>query len=676
MDSLGFTSTGGNKWRVNRKNRGWHKRPHLRKAANQPPTMQSGDKHRPKKIAEEWEQSTLWPSSKKPPQGAQQSQQRTNDSEKPLRFRCSLCRDNLEYVPKDLVRHFEETHSGRPPDFSCHMCTFITHEFSYLQVHLLSHKNTFSSCSICNDHVQRTWPEFSAHLDMHHSKNGKYSCEMCQKFSTVEVGVFLEHMYAHNLTLEGSKGDLHRKDNNFALKAATQTLRCHQCGYEVSRKLLINKDIKATHICPKDNQRETKKGVNSIAMTSNDPIPKMKVRLTRSAVRQMCWLTHDCLSLPGREFLDKYCHLSDPQTTLEETQQFLMKSVAGETSDKKWAKALKSVLSNVPPDRKVHQMSENGIVSKSSDLTVLTVKNKITVAQNGAAYAKKFKMMTSHEKETVSTGNVTDDAHRVVDKDRCQSVESHHTSCPQIKAKQSNNFSTQSEPSECTQAQENQNNQDLKDQSTEHKEPTDKDGISISSKRKLTNESADRPPVHKVVRRTRQNQRRKRKARSNKLDKRVSGLPLKIVLKKNPVKEKQWVSQSCGNASDNCLGLPMLQTSLEEMPQTLHKPMVSETHTKWTKASTTGLQDNAEAMLQFSEMDANTSISAGEINQSEAENVQLQTSGSDVGCRTPEQEMSSAADGVTGHSSYTKSSPVSERVTTPQGEKNIVSTQT
>ncbi|XP_035519905.1 zinc finger protein 518A [Morone saxatilis] len=735
MDSVDIgavTSTGGNKRRVNKKNRDWHKRLHLRKTAVQPPTMQSEDKRGPKKITEEWEQSAVWPSSKKPPQEAQQ---RTNDSGNTLRFTCSQCMDNLEYVHRDLVRHFEEKHRGSPPVFSCHMCTFSTHEFSYLQVHLLSHKDTFSSCSVCNDNVQRTWPEFSAHLTMCHCQNGKYSCEMCPKFSTGDIRVFLGHMYAHNLGLDEASDEP---------KTTTQALRCQHCGYEASHKLLITKHIKAAHVCQNGNQRKKKKKeVHSIAMKPSDPIPKIKPRLTRSAVREMCWLTQDCLSLPGREFLDKYCHLSDPQTTLEETQQFLMKSVAGETGDQKWTKALKTVLTNVPQDMNLHPKSENGIMSNSSDLTVLTVKNKITVAQNGATYPKKLKMMTSSDKETVSPESAADDAHCVVDQNGCQSNLNDHTPCPQTETKLTNDVSmpAQSEPSECAQMQENRENQELQtDQKVEehgqrNEEPMHEDGVKLSSELKLTNDSEEPTSVHKVVpKNKRRNRRRKRKARSKRVNKISAGLALKIVLKKNPVKEKQWVSQSSvspsgGGPTDD--GLPIPRTTLEETALILQNEMNQQ---KWTKASKPDphdpseaitsilrskpreeltpscaakpmgskniegnsavtlegslsthqeMQDEVEKSLQFLETKADVSGSAGRAGQSNLrdaavtevevvcpESARLQTSGSGRGHYVLDNKMSTASDGVTPRSSYTKSSPASQRVITPQDEIN------
>ena len=741
VDTSAVGSTGGGKRRVNnkKKNKDWHKWLHRRKTAAQPPTMQSGDKRGPKKIAEEWEQSTVGPSSKKPPQEAQQSQHRTNDSGNTLRFTCAQCRDNLEYVPKDLARHFEDKHSGSQPVFSCHMCTFSTHEFSYLQVHLLSHKDTFSSCSICNDNVQRTWPEYSAHLTVYHCQNGKYSCEMCQKFSTGDLRVFLEHVCAHNLCLEEANDDLllHTKDKNkFGPETTTQTLRCQHCGYEASQKWMITKHIKAAHGCQNGYQRKKTRKGHSIAMNPNDPIPKIKPRLTRSAVREMCWLTQDCLSLPGREFLDKYCHLSDPQTTLEETQHFLMKSVAGETNGQKWTKALKTVLSNVPQDMNLHPKVENGLVSNSSDLTVLTVKNKITVAQNGATYAKKLKMTTSSDKETVPPESA-DDARCVVDQNGCQSHLSADTSYPQNETKLINDFSVpgQKEPSECSQMQENRENQELKtDQEIEEhgkkqEEPTqDNDGMNIPSELKLTNDSVEQQTSnHKVVpKNRRRKRRRRRKARSRKVDKGSSGLPLKIVLKKNPVKEKQWVSQSSLSPSgvgptDDCHGLPSPHTTLENSAKSLQNTLLTEAHEKtWTKAPKTDLHDPSEAITSIPQLNAgkelteptvsnkmdgnapvvleallsaqeyadNSMLLETEVDMSDStagtdhsnsraaattevemcvENLQLQTSAA-IDHHVEDDEMSSAADGANPHSSYTESSPKYQPVITPQGK--------
>lgn len=737
MDSVGIctaTSAGDNKQRTNNKNRDRHKQLHLRKNAVQPLAMQNEDKRGPKKISEEWEQSTVRPSSKKPSQEVPQSQCGTNNHGNALRFTCSQCSDNLEYVPKDLMRHFEEKHRGIAPFFSCHVCSFSTDKFSYLQVHLLSHKDTFSSCSICNDDIRRTWPEFSAHLTAYHCPNGKYSCEMCQKFSTGDVRVFLEHVYIHNLDLEGAD-DLLVQTKDVNQLSTTQRLHCHLCGFEASQKWLITKHIKTAHMCQNGNQKKKRKAVHSLAIQPNDTIPNVKPR-TRSAVREMRWLTPDCLSLPGKEFLDKYCHLSDPQTTLEETQKFLMKSVAGETGDQKWTKALKTVLSNIPQDINLLPMQENSIVS--SDLTVLTLKNKITVAQNGAAYGKRLKTVASSDKEAESAAG---DAQCVVNQNGCHSTLNECAPCLHAENKLHNDVpaSAHTEPTECTRIQENRENQELKivQETEEHikklEGPVYGDGNHVSSDLKLTKEAEEQMPKYKVMpKNKRKCRRRKRKTRFKKANKRSPELSLKIVLKKNPVKDKQWVSQTSLSPSEGSgqHGLQYPHTAMEETVQIVQTVCPLEVHQKkWTKGSETELYDqfeaissiqqskpkedftpgctakptssrnmtantpdlreglipahqelegDAEKLLNFMEVDKSisalwmspTNPKAGSVTEASLENVGLEPSQN--GSRYPESndEMSSAADGVTPQTSA-QSSSISQPALPTQGKIRI-----
>lgn len=705
MDSVGIASGGGDKCPVNKKTRDWHKRLHLRKTADQPPAMQSEDKHGPKKIADEWEQSTLWPSSQRPPQTEQQCQQRTNDNGNTLRFKCCQCRDTLEYIPKDLVRHFEEAHRGSAPVFPCHMCSFTTHEFSYLQVHLLSHQDTFSSCSICNDSVQRTWPEFSAHLTMHHCQDGKYLCEKCPNFSTGDVGVYLEHTCAHSLSLDVVYNDLFTRDKSKpGSRNTTQTLHCKNCGNDTSRNMLHSKDVKDCRLRLSCNHKKMvkKKGVQPREMKPKDPVPKMKPRLTRSAVKEMCWLAQDCLSLPGKEFLDKYCHLSDPQKTLEETQQFLMKSVAGENGDQKWTKALKSVLSNVPQDLNLNPIPENGLISNSSDLTVLTVKNKITVAQNGTLYAKTLK--------------VSEDVCGGLDQNGCQSNSSDHASGPQTKFKVNSDtlLPGQSVPSECTQTEENRENQDVTtvQEANEHEGLVLEDGIKTPSQLTLANDCKEEITPRKVASRKRRAcQKRNRRNRSKTAEKSLT-LPLKIVLKKNPVKERQWVSQSSlsksGNSSINYYGAltGLHQEVIHNLPDAAN---VGRKQTEWTKACRIDQDQPSEAIpllsqtqpgdgtascsstrARFKNVDTHGAKEAEKLLEAEANNMEstgwtrqsnsvaeicpedegFQTLGSHMRCCLSDNDLTLAADGVTPCSSYTKSSSDSQPVIMPLGLRN------
>ncbi|XP_033835937.2 uncharacterized protein LOC117382811 [Periophthalmus magnuspinnatus] len=508
VDVCTATSTADNgKRRGHNKNRDWLKRLHLRKAALQPPAMQTPDKPGPKKIvAAEKHASTIWPSSKKI--RTQEAPQRTiNSGKNMLRFKCSQCMDNIEHAPKDLLKHFEETHKGCPPVFSCHMCKFTTHEFSYLQVHVLSHKDTFSCCSLCKDNVQRTWAEFSAHLTLVHTQDGKYLCDICKIFSTSNDKEFLEHVLLHNLGLD-------RKNDQTISK---RSYSCQYCGYEASQKVILTKHLKTAHggvSCQK----------NKDVFTMNET--KTKPRMTRSAVKDISWLTEDCLSLPGREFLDKYCHLSDAQTTLEETQQFLMKS-----GKQKWSKALKNVLSNVPQEMNLQSKLENGIASVFPDSSqdVLTVKNKIN--QNGASFAKRFKLITEKEVENAnadSCGKIVSDASL--------------SDCLQNQETKLSSDVTMAESTESPQMEENRENQRLKIDLNEcNGEERIQDG-GIANELKAEERKVVRKSLPKKKRKNMRWRNTKKKAKN--ADKLKTGLALKIVLRKNPKKGKQWVTQT------------------------------------------------------------------------------------------------------------------------------------
>ncbi|XP_077585953.1 uncharacterized protein znf518a [Stigmatopora nigra] len=536
------------KQRARKNNRAGRKRLRRTKPSAPCSTMQREAQNGPKHMSEEHEHSTEWPSSNKPNLESQPSECWTNHNIDALRFTCCHCKDNQEYVSKDLVRHFKENHRGSSPIFSCHMCPFDAPDLSYLRVHLLSHKDTFSSCSICKDDIKRTWAELSTHLTICHCQNGKYSCEKCPRFSTDDVAVFLKHMCVHHLGLQtANEIELDKSNTQFASVKANETLRCPYCSYEASQNLVLAKHINANHGCLKGDQR--KKKIRSKARNSNNT--HIRPRLTRSSVKEMCWLTQDCLSLPGRDFLNKYCDLSDPQTTLEKTQQFLMKSVAGEKGDQKWTKALKSVLSNVPQDISIHPKSENCIVSNSEELTVLTVQNKITVSQNGATYPKRLKVVETTEKESLTPESSATDAHYDNGQNRRQVILNDTPYCLDTETKDSKDVlnHSQNKPLEFVKILENGENHILNlNHGNDVKQEDMQLGfeeINHSCDPIITTESQEQKATHKdKPKSTTLRKRRKRKTRFKKVKKVSSELALKIVLKKNPVKERQWVSQS------------------------------------------------------------------------------------------------------------------------------------
>lgn len=452
------------KRRLSKKSRARQRRLQLRKTTVQAAAVQPRDKQAAQQIAGEWERSPA----RRTPQ-TPQTPLTPLDQQSPahtLRFRCCQCRDDWEYEAQELERHCEDRHGSRPV-FSCQTCSFSTDDFSFLQLHLLSHQDSVPSCSICNDGVQRSWSELSAHLTLSHCQDGKYLCDACPRFSSGDVMVFLEHLHKHSVGLEGGSQDpsLHRLH-------PAHTLLQH---------------IKAMRVCPSADQKKQK---------PNEPIPKTKARLTRSAVRQMCWLTQDCLALPASDFLQRYCQLPHAHSTLQ-SRQFL-------TGDQKWTKALESVLSHVPKN------PENGVVLDAPDLTVLTLENKITVAQNG--FSKKLKVVRASEREAV--------------------MEAQSGAAPP------QNISAQAGGRQ-VQLQDNTENQGpgpgsraQQEEEQEHQEP---EGRS-------TEESTQ--SVQRVAPRAKRRSRRRRRRRSCRRGDKTVGVALKLVLKKSPEKGQQWVSQS------------------------------------------------------------------------------------------------------------------------------------
>ena len=568
-----------------KKRRDWHKRLRLRKTAMQPPTMQGRDKPGPKKIAKRRETNTDCPPSNIPLHEGRRGKHKAHNSPTMLRFKCSRCNDNLEFVPKELARHFQENHKGNLPDFSCHVCSFRAHEFSYLQVHLLSHKDTFPSCNICKDNVQRTLPEYCLHLTSCHCQKGTFSCELCDKFSTREVHVFLQHMHLHDLPME-ERGEvdlsLHTIDfmKPVRSKASGQGLQCQYCGYKGPSKRLITKHMNTVHAGETVNMKE----LHHIKNNPHESAPKIRNRVTRNTARDMCWLSKDCLSMPGREFLDKYCSLSSPERTLEETQQFLVRSAVEESDDQKWTKALQSVLSNFPPDINMHPKLENAMMSNSSkDLNVLMVKNKLKVPQNAGSHVKKT---TPPEKmETSPSGSDALDTHCVFDPNRGQpQLGNDQTHCPgtQININEDPSITAMPESAESGPIQENRENQELRlhQNVEEHSrngieikcDNSCEDGLTASKEPKTANKRDNRMLAQRKYRSRRGC--RTEKSRPKALVKQLQGLGLKLVLKKDPVKNKQWMSQSPLLPPDGCLagdnhGLLLSLPTIEKQGHTL-----------------------------------------------------------------------------------------------------------
>lgn len=615
--------------------RNWHNRLRLRKAAVQPPTMQRKDKHGSKKITMDRDQHTKQTSFIiKSARKAQQSKHVTKTPGDMLRFRCSECKDSREFSPHELLGHFKEKHKASRPFFSCDMCTFNTHELSGLQVHVLSHKDTFASCIICNDRVQLTFLELTNHLDMHHKVNGLYACEEC-KFSSSDVGAFLEHMHLHSLALCENSGNSDHADLLCSRepdpKATNIPPCCPLSDYEATLNNKTTKHI-ATDFRP-DRCHKSKQAIKKVYhKTVDESTPRLRQRMTRKTVREMCWMSQDCLSMPGKEFLDKYCNLSGPEKALEETQHFLERSMVGETGGENWTKAFQTVFSNVPQDITHYSMSENDTLSNpvflntGNDLTVLMVKNKISVPQNGSVAAVGLKMVEgkrnvvlkvtpSGKQETVPTETCSLDSCCRADLKTCQS---NLDVPPQSQTKNlPRSLLFQNEFVEFNQSQENIDNQRVRFDQEDHPEtgrqneepknanhcenqPKDYKELKLT---KRISEKEDKP-TNKIGLTNRKRGRRRKAFRLKIMQKPSPGL--KLLLKKDPVKEREWTSQGSlpvlgGSLLEDYHSLPHPQRTLEETQQYLHRVLTESSGQKLTKVTQADYHKISEALTPLSQ---------------------------------------------------------------------------
>ncbi|KAG7254411.1 hypothetical protein CRUP_009931 [Coryphaenoides rupestris] len=216
----------------------------------------------------------------------------------------------------------------------------------------------------------------------------------------------------------------------------------------------------------------------------------------------------------------------------------------GETDNQKWTKALQSVLSNFPQDINVHPKLENTMMSNSSkDLTVLMPES----AEGGP-------IQENRENEELQLH---------------QNVEEHGKYSKELKC----------------------------DNSCE-------DGLCATKELKMAKKRDSRMPRHKY--RSRRG-RRKAKTRPKALEKGPQGLGLKLVLKKDPVKNKQWMSQSPLLPPDGCSvgghhGSPFCLPAMEKQGQTLVNGPLAENSKgnkdpKSLSTSTTGGAENPQISM-------------------------------------------------------------------------------
>lgn len=330
----------------------WHKRLRLRKSSFSFPN----------------EQNTVKEEKNVTPHG----QKETNKFEKRHlvnTFICSACDDGISFTPGELMMHFTIVHEGKgsPPMFPCNVCGFSTSVFTTLQQHRMHHEDSLFTCEICNDNVQQTLPQLTKHCQTRHSLNGQYYCPTC-KLSIQEIEQFICHSCSAPVTSNG--------EGSINLRAAQEnTLLKHMAAACRQRWSRRNWWRKRAQVCKQHN----------------DPSQEFKFLLPKPDPQWASQLLP--LSTPG--LLDNHGLLMDPEKTLEETQQFLERTVS---SGNNWPISLKSELDVVPPvpqaNAKRCDAPHPGLRRTGKDkLTGLMEKNNISVPPDCTTKVVGFKMV-------------------------------------------------------------------------------------------------------------------------------------------------------------------------------------------------------------------------------------------------------------------------------------------
>ncbi|XP_015241109.1 PREDICTED: zinc finger protein 518A-like [Cyprinodon variegatus] len=320
------------------------------------------------------------------------SQQRAVFSGKILSFGCSLCKDNLTFSPNDLLKHFQGAHKGSLPAYPCDLCDFVTNEFSALQRHRIEHRNTLVTCELCNDNVQYSLLLLTRHYMNCHSKDGEFQCDWC-KFTTVDAGTFVQHIHHHNEShWKCSKCrhiSLNEEDHQTHMKAhsGTFTFTCKICGFGTEEIEHLKKHKAAVH-------KEEAKRKNALKAIEDCSSPgNSSTNLTLYKKIGLSQDTHGMskLNSPSGTLSNENGRVTKQELPLEEIHH-LIEGGVGQKDHKGWS--FHNADNSTPVMlQESENTSETGSFPNANGLTVLMVKNKISLPPNCTTKVMGFKMV-------------------------------------------------------------------------------------------------------------------------------------------------------------------------------------------------------------------------------------------------------------------------------------------
>ncbi|KAK2910766.1 zinc finger protein 518A [Channa argus] len=315
-------------------------------------------------------------------------------SGKILSFECCVCKDDSTYSPNDLLKHFRVSHKGILPTYPCDLCGFVTNEFPVLQRHRIEHRNTLVTCELCNDDVQYSLLLLTRHYIMCHSLNGHFHCDWCE-FTTVDAGTFVQHIHHHNESpWKCSKCrhiSLNEEDHQKHVKAHSSTFpfTCQICGYGAARSENLKKHTATVH------QKKAERRNVWKAMEDDTPAnsSNLKFLLKKTELQEAQRISKlNCLS---GSLTNQNGRLFKPDLSLEETHH-IVDGNAAKKYNKNGSKGSHSA--DQSTSLMLHECdnfssSDSACHTNPNGLTVLMVKNKISLPPNCTTRVMGFKMV-------------------------------------------------------------------------------------------------------------------------------------------------------------------------------------------------------------------------------------------------------------------------------------------
>ena len=311
-------------------------------------------------------------------------------SGKILSFGCSVCKDDSTYSPNDLLKHFRAAHEGTLPTYPCDLCGFFTNEFPAFQRHRIEHKNTLVTCELCNDDVQYSLLLLTRHYILCHSLNGQFNCDWCE-FTTVDAGTFVQHIHHHNEShwkcLKCRHISLNEEGHQRHMKAHSDTFpfTCQICGYGATRSEYLKKHTSSVH------KQEVEKRKVWKSIEDGNPVnatATLKLLLKKNSEAQEAQRISKVNSFSGSFTFQNGISFEDAHHCVDGT--------IAKKDTKNGSRGSHNTEQSTPvmlPECDNSACSDAAIHMNPNALTVLMVKNKISLPPNCTTKVMGFKMV-------------------------------------------------------------------------------------------------------------------------------------------------------------------------------------------------------------------------------------------------------------------------------------------